>query len=191
MFRQLILAGFGGQGVISMGHLLVYAGMMENKEVAYIPSYGAEMRGGTANCSVTISSTPIRSPLVTEPDILVVMNRPSLDKFEPVLKKGGSLFINSCLVNRPVKRTDINVHFVPANELARLLGEPRAANMIMLGALLETDPFVKNLSVMEAFKKVLPANKHHLLSLNSKALEVGAGLIRQGDSAKTGLTNLA
>ena len=184
MYKQLILAGFGGQGVISMGHLLVYAGMLENKEVAYIPSYGAEMRGGTANCSVTVSSTPIRSPLVTEPDILVVMNQPSLDKFEPVLKKGGTLFVNSSLVNRSAKRTDINVYYVPANELALLLEEPRAANMVMLGALLEADPVVNPLSVMESLKKVLAVNKHHLLPVNARAMEMGAGLIRQGDSLK-------
>ncbi|MCR4441551.1 MAG: 2-oxoacid:acceptor oxidoreductase family protein [Peptococcaceae bacterium] len=183
MLKQLLLAGFGGQGILAMGQLLAYAGMLEGKEVAWIPSYGAEMRGGTANCSVTISSAPISSPLVNEPDIVVAMNLPSLDKFEPVIKPGGLLFINSNLVTRDARRRDIKPYYVPANELAGMLGEPRAANIIVLGALLEAEPLVRPVSVIESLKKVLPVNKHHLLTLNERALEIGANLIKQGKKA--------
>jgi len=179
MVRQLLLAGFGGQGILAMGQLLAYAGMLEGKEVAWIPSYGAEMRGGTANCSVTISSAPISSPLVNEPDIIVAMNLPSLDKFEPVIKAGGLLFVNSNLVARPVRRRDIKPFYIPANELAGRLGESRAANIIMLGALLEADPLVRPVSIMESMKKVLSVNKHHLLPLNEKALKLGAEAVQQ------------
>lgn len=182
MFRQLILSGFGGQGVISMGHLLVYAGMLENREVAYLPSYGAEMRGGTANCAITISSDPIHSPLVNEPDILVVMNGPSLEKFEGLLKRNGTLLVNSDMVNRPVKRADINIHYIPANELANSLDEPRVANMIMLGALLKAVPLVRPLSIIESLKKVLAPDKRGLLSLNEKALEMGALAVERENS---------
>ncbi|QNB46626.1 2-oxoacid:ferredoxin oxidoreductase subunit gamma [Thermanaerosceptrum fracticalcis] len=185
MLKQMILAGFGGQGVMSMGQLLVYGGMLEGKEVAWIPSYGPEMRGGTANCSVTISSSPISSPLVTEPDIVVAMNRPSLDKFEPLLKPGGILFINSSLIDRPAKRTDITVYYVPVNEKAGVLGESRVANMVMLGALLQAEPLIKPLSVMESLKKVLPENKHHLLPLNAQALAMGAEVVKEKSNKKT------
>ena len=178
MLKQLIMAGFGGQGVMSMGQLLAYGGMLEGKEVAWIPSYGPEMRGGTANCSVTVSSSAISSPLVTEPDILIAMNRPSLDKFEPLVKSGGVLLINSSLINRPSKRPDLQVFYVPINEQASILGESRVANMIMMGALLQVDPLIRPMSVLESLKKVLPESKHHLLPLNAQALELGAKYIK-------------
>lgn len=184
MLKQLILAGFGGQGVLSMGQLLAYAGMLEGKEVSWIPSYGAEMRGGTANCSVTISDSPISSPFVTEPDILVVLNRPSLDKFENALKPGGSLFLNASLIDRSVRRKDIRVFYITANDLANIVGESKVANMVILGALLQVEPLVNPLSILESLKKVLPESKHHLLPVNEKALQVGANLMKKNTQVK-------
>ncbi len=178
MLIKILMAGFGGQGIMSMGQLLAYSGMLEKKAVAWIPSYGPEMRGGTANCSVTISTSPINSPVVTEPDILVAMNRPSLDKFEDALKSGGKLFINSSLINRSVKRQDIETYYVPANELAGLLSESKVLNMIMMGALLQVAPLVSPMSVMESLRMMLPESKHHLLSLNSRALQMGAAVFK-------------
>lgn len=169
----MMIAGFGGQGIMSMGQLLVYSGLLEGKEVAWIPSYGPEMRGGTANCSVSISDTSISSPLVTEPDILIAMNRPSLEKFEWQVKSGGVILVNSSIIDYKVARKDISVYYIPVNEKAEELGEPRVANMVMLGALLKAEPVVENSSLMESLKKVLSASKHHLLPLNERALEVG------------------
>ncbi len=177
MLKQLILAGFGGQGVLSMGKILAQSGMVEGKEVTWIPSYGPEMRGGTANCAVTVSTSPINSPLVAEPDILVAMSLPSLEKFEPTVKLGGKVFVNSSLIKVEVKRKDITVYQVPANELADELGEVRIANMVMLGAILATEPIVKSATVLEALKKVLPSSKHHLISLNAQALQAGANVV--------------
>ncbi len=178
MLKQLLIAGFGGQGIMLMGQLLAYGGMFEEKEVAWIPSYGPEMRGGTANCSVSIANAPISSPLVTEPDILIAMNRPSLEKLESRVKSGGTVLVNSSLVDCEVKRKDLKTYYLPVNDKADELGEPRVANMVMLGALLQVEPLVKNSSVMESLKKVLSKSKHHLLPLNAKALEVGASCLR-------------
>ncbi|MDD2401087.1 MAG: 2-oxoacid:acceptor oxidoreductase family protein [Clostridia bacterium] len=174
MLKQIMIAGFGGQGIMSMGQLMVYSGMIEGKEVAWIPSYGPEMRGGTANCSVSISDDPISSPHVTEPDILIAMNNPSLDKFEMSVKNGGVIFINSSLIDRKIKRKDVKVYYISANDKATELGDVRVANMVMLGALLKIDKLVKIDSIMESLKKVLSKSKHHLLPLNAQALEIGA-----------------
>ncbi|MTI94858.1 MAG: 2-oxoacid:ferredoxin oxidoreductase subunit gamma [Firmicutes bacterium] len=171
---ELILAGFGGQGVMSMGQMLTYAGMIEGKEVSWIPSYGPEMRGGTANCAVVISDEQIGSPVVTEPDIVIAMNLPSMDKFEPMLKSGGILIYNSSLIERSVSRDDITVIPVPANEVAGELGNSRVANMVIMGTLLSKASLVSKEGILEALRKVLPSHRHDLLTVNEQALERGA-----------------
>ena len=136
MVERNIFAGFGGQGVLLMGQLLAAAGMKEGKNTSWIPSYGPEMRGGTANCSVMLSEQEIDSPLVTRPTSLIVMNRPSLEKFEDSVVPGGSIFVNSSMIDIKVKRTDVNAYYVPCTEIATELGNPKVSNMIMLGAYL-------------------------------------------------------
>lgn len=176
MTQEIILAGFGGQGVLLMGQLLTYAGMMENKHVSWIPSYGPEMRGGTANCSVIISEEPIGAPIVTEPTTVVAMNRPSLDKFEPMMQAGGTLFINSSLIDRAAQRTDIKAHLIPANDIASKMGNLKVANMVMLGAILAATQVVDEKSLMQAFNKMF-AHKPGLAEINEKAIHEGAALI--------------
>ena len=178
MKQEIISAGFGGQGVLSLGQLLAYAGMLEDKNVSWLPSYGPEMRGGTANCSVIVSSDPVGSPVVTEGDAVIVLNKPSLDKFESVLKPGGLLLINSSLIERKTSRDDIKVYYIPANEIAAKLGNPKVANMIMLGAFVEASGIVKKKSIIEAFGKVLGERKAHLLPVNEKAYDEGAALVK-------------
>ncbi len=177
MLQEIILAGFGGQGVMSMGQLLAYAGMEEDKQVSWIPSYGPEMRGGTANCSVTISDVSVSSPLISEPDTLIVLNRPSLEKFEQDIKPGGLLLINSSLVDRDPLRKDLRILKIPADDLANeKFGNTRVANMILLGAFVAITKAVSLDSVVGALKKVLPEYRHNLIPLNRQALELGAEL---------------
>jgi 2-oxoglutarate ferredoxin oxidoreductase subunit gamma len=176
--HQIIMAGFGGQGVMSMGQLLTYAGMIEGKHVSWLPSYGPEMRGGTANCNVIISDRPVASPIVTEATAVIAMNRPSLDKFEPALIKDGILLINSSLIDRGAEREDIMAFEIPANEIADELGNSKVANMVMIGAYLEVSKALKRDSVIEALKKVFGTSKAHLLPINEKALEKGAGSVK-------------
>ncbi len=180
MLQEIIMAGFGGQGIMSMGQLLTYAGMLENKHVAWIPSYGPEMRGGTANCGVTISDREISSPVVFEPTAAIIMNRPSLDKFEPTVKPGGIILVNSSLIDNKVQRTDIKAYYIQANELAEELGNSRVSGMVILGALLELTKVVNFDSVEESLKKVLPEYRYNLIPLNRKALEKGAEVVRNG-----------
>ncbi|KLU61389.1 NADH-dependent phenylglyoxylate dehydrogenase subunit gamma [Peptococcaceae bacterium CEB3] len=177
MLQEIILAGFGGQGVMSMGQLLAYAGMEENKQVSWIPSYGPEMRGGTANCSVTLSDTPVSSPLIDEPDTLFVLNRPSLEKFEGSVKPGGLLLLNSSLVKVEPQRTDLRVLKLPVDNLAQeKFGNSRVANMILVGAFVAVTGAVSLDSVVGALKKVLPEHRHKLIPLNRQALELGVEL---------------
>ncbi|MGI6364815.1 MAG: 2-oxoacid:acceptor oxidoreductase family protein [Bacillota bacterium] len=171
---ELIFAGFGGQGVMSMGMMLAYAGMLEEKNVSWIPSYGPEMRGGTANCAVVVTADEIGSPLVTDPDVVVAMNLPSMLKFEPKLKKGGLLIYNSSLIEREEGREDITVVGIPANEIATELGNSRVANMVVMGALLAKTGVAKPESIKAALRKVLPAHRHDLLPVNEQAMERGA-----------------
>lgn len=178
MQERVIMAGFGGQGVMSIGQLLTYAGMIENKNVSWLPSYGPEMRGGTANCNVMVSDTNIGSPIVTEATSAIVMNRPSLDKFEEDIVKDGNLLINSSLIDRKAEREDVKVYYIPANEIANELGNARVANMVMLGAYLELTNAVKFDSILEAFKKVFGDAKSHLIPINKEALETGAELVK-------------
>ncbi len=178
MAEKLIIAGFGGQGVLLMGQLLAKAAMTEGKETAWIPSYGPEMRGGTANCSVTISSEEIYSPIVIKASTVIAMNRPSLEKFENDVLPGGNLFINSSIVDIKSTRTDINVYYVPCNEIAHDLGNPKVGNMVMLGAYLEKCPYVKVESVLQALLEKLGERKAHLLDVNREAFEKGAAALK-------------
>lgn len=176
---RVICAGFGGQGVMSMGQLLTYAGMLEGKEVSWLPSYGPEMRGGTANCAVTVSDSLVGSPLITgDATCAIVMNLPSLEKFESEVKPGGKIIVNSSLIEQKVQRDDVDVYYIQANDLASELGNPRVANMIMLGAYLKTEPAVEVDSVLEAFKKVFGPSKEKFVPLNKDALLKGAAAIK-------------
>ncbi|MGL4911463.1 MAG: 2-oxoacid:acceptor oxidoreductase family protein [Romboutsia sp.] len=176
---KVICAGFGGQGVMSMGQLLTYAGMLEGKEVSWLPSYGPEMRGGTANCAVTVSNKPVGSPLISgDATCAIVMNLPSLEKFESEVKPGGKILVNSSLIERKVEREDVEVHYIAANDIALELGNPKVANMIMLGAYLQTEPTVEVDSVLEAFKKVFGPSKEKFVPLNKEALQKGAQAIK-------------
>lgn len=178
MEERLIIAGFGGQGVMAMGQLLTYAGMIEDKNVSWLPSYGPEMRGGTANCSVILSDEPVGSPVVTDSTASIVLNKPSLDKFENSVVPGGKLFINSSLIDKKSVRDDIDVYYIPANEIAIELGNDKVANMVMLGAFLEATKLVDIESILKAFTKVFGENKAHLVPLNKEALEKGAEAVR-------------
>lgn len=171
---EIILAGFGGQGVMSMGQMLAYAGMIEEKQVSWIPSYGPEMRGGTANCAVVVTNDEIGSPVVTEPDVVVAMNLPSMDKFESKLKVGGLLIYNSSLIEREGGRGDITVIAVPANEIANELGNSRIANMVIMGTLLTKTNVVSFESIKAALREVLPSHRHDLLQVNEQAMERGS-----------------
>ncbi|MDR3592349.1 MAG: 2-oxoacid:acceptor oxidoreductase family protein [Negativicutes bacterium] len=176
MTHEIVMAGFGGQGVMLMGQLITYAGMLENKYVSWIPSYGPEMRGGTANCSVIVSEEPVGAPIVTEPTAVVAMNLPSLDKFEPLIKPGGILIINSSLIERGAKRSDVKAYQIPSNDVADELGNMKVANMVVLGAIIAATGAVSQESVMKAFAKMF-AKKPGLLAINEKAIKRGAELI--------------
>lgn len=178
MEERLSIAGFGGQGVMAIGQLLTYAGMIEDKCVSWLPSYGPEMRGGTANCSVVISSESVGSPVVVDATTVIVMNKPSLDKFESTVVEGGKLFINSSLIDRKTNRDDIEVYYIPANDIANELGNGRVANMVMLGAYLQAAKTVKPKSIMEAFPEVFGQGKAKLIAINEKALKKGAELVK-------------
>lgn len=178
MLEQNIFAGFGGQGVLLMGQLLAYAGMLEDKEVSWLPSYGPEMRGGTANCSVVISDEPVASPVVTKASTVVAMNRPSLDKFEDAVLPGGMLFINSSIIDKKPTRTDIKVYYVPCNEIAEELGNGRVANMVMLGAYIALTKCVDIESVLDALLHKLGEKKAHLIPMNRDALNRGADSVK-------------
>ena len=178
MLEQNLFAGFGGQGMLLIGHLLAHAGMIEGKHVSWLPSYGPEMRGGTANCSVVISDSPIASPVITKASCIVAMNRPSLDKFESMVREGGTLIINSSLIDVKSTRSDINAVYVPANEIAEKLGTPQVANMVVLGAYLELSKCVKLDSLIEALLEGLGERKAHLVEINKLALGEGAKCVK-------------
>ena len=174
MENKVICAGFGGQGVMTMGQLLAYAGMIEDKHVSWLPSYGPEMRGGTANCGVTVSDEEIGSPIITnDADIAIVMNLPSLIKFEKDVKPGGKIFVNSSLIEKKVERTDIEVYYIDANKIAADIGNIKAANLVMLGAVLKSTPIVDIESILEAFKKVFGPSKEKFIPQNREALIKG------------------
>jgi 2-oxoglutarate ferredoxin oxidoreductase subunit gamma len=174
--EEIILAGFGGQGVLSIGMALAYSSIIEGKETTWMPSYGPEMRGGTANCIVIISDEKISSPILTRFDSGIIMNEPSLEKFEQSIKPGGFLFFEESTIIVPPTRKDITVVSIPAVSEAEAMKKKQVANMIMLGAFLEARPVVKIETVIQALKKVLPERHHHLLPLNEKAILRGKEL---------------
>lgn len=174
MYQDVMIAGFGGQGVLLAGKLLAYAGMLEGKHVTWFPSYGAEIRGGTANCTVIISSDEIGSPVVQNPSAMMIFNDASFKKFEKRIKQGGQLFLNTSLVHEAPTRTDISRIEVKANDIADSLGDIRISNMVMLGAFLKKTGVVALDSVLAALKQVLPPRRHSLLPLNESALKRGA-----------------
>ena len=176
MLIKTVFAGFGGQGVLSMGLTLAQAAMLEGKDVTYLPSYGAEVRGGTANCTVAISDEEIASPIASAPEFIVVMNQPSLVRFQNLIQSGGVFFINSSLVEADISRGDIEVVNVPANSIAEDLGSPRSANMVMLGAFTKKGKLVELSSVIEELGATLK-NKRNLIAINEKALMVGYELL--------------
>ncbi len=180
MLEEVIFAGFGGQGVLSMGQVLAYAGMIENREVCWMPSYGPEMRGGTANCIVTVSSEEISSPMIGTFGTVVALNQPSLDKFEAAVQPGGTLIYDSTNIIDPPTRTDIDLVPIPASEEAVKLKNTKIMNMIVLGAFLAKRNAVKIESVLDALRQVLPERHHHLIPLNEQALQRGAELSSSG-----------
>lgn len=174
MQTEIIIAGFGGQGILFAGQLLAYAALDAGMEVTWIPSYGPEMRGGTANCTVTIADEEIGAPTVRNPKAGMVFNLPSFDKYEPLIKPGGVLIANQSLIDRGFKRTDLKAVMIPANEIAESLGDKRLTNMVMTGALLALLPVLSLEAVEKTLATHLPERHRHLLSLNSKALREGA-----------------
>jgi 2-oxoglutarate ferredoxin oxidoreductase subunit gamma len=174
--HEIICAGFGGQGVLSMGSIIAYAGMIEGKEVSWMPSYGPEMRGGTANCIVIVADARISSPIIKF-DSAIVLNQPSLDKFEKAVKPGGLLLYEQSTIIHPPTREDIDVVCVPAIEEADKLKAKQVANMIMVGAFLEKRPIVKIETIVSALKKALPEHRHHLIPVNELALKRGKELV--------------
>lgn len=173
--QEIIFAGFGGQGILSMGKFLAYAGMDANMNVSWLPSYGPEMRGGTANCSVILSDDQVGSPIVTMPTSVVVMNRPSLDKFEKDLVKGGVLIIDSDLVDREAVRTDVEIIKIPAQTEAASLGSKQIANMVLLGALVAKTNIVSMEVLLQSLRE---HGKEKFFEVNKKALEVGASYVK-------------
>jgi 2-oxoglutarate ferredoxin oxidoreductase subunit gamma len=178
MQTEVVFAGFGGQGVLFAGQMLAFAGMDAGKEVTWMPSYGPEMRGGTANCQVIVADEEIGSPLVRFPKAAVVMNLPSLDKYEALLAPGGVLIINASLVNRGATRTDIDSLMIPANEIAETIGNRRLTNMVLLGALLEKLPILPPGAIEDALQNHLPERHRRLLPSNLEALRQGAAYAR-------------
>lgn len=178
MEERIIAAGFGGQGVMALGQLLTYSGMIEDKNVSWLPSYGPEMRGGTANCNVIISTVPVGSPVVVDATTALVLNKPSLDKFEDAVVANGRLFINSSLIEQKSHREDIDVYYIPANDIAGELGSARVANMVMLGAYLEVTKTVTIESISEAFIKVFGEHRSGMWPINKEALEKGAEIAK-------------
>ncbi len=176
MYQGVRISGFGGQGVVSAGVLLAAAGLSEGKAASWFPSYGPEMRGGTANCSVVITDGEVSTPVVTVPDTAIIMNEPSLAKFEPLVKSGGLLIINSSLVKTKSERKDIKIIYVPCNEIAQKVGSLKTANLVALGVFAGITGAVSIDGIEHAMKKVFKRAKPEILALNRKALEEGAKL---------------
>lgn len=175
MQRDVIMAGFGGQGILLIGKMLAYAGMHEGKQVSWLPSYGPEMRGGTCNCTVVVSDKPVGSPVIRSPRAVLAMNLPSLEKFEADIRPGGLLLINSSLIDRGSKRDDLTVIKVPANQLAADLGNPRGANMVALGAYLGATDAVSMDEVIEVIRETFAA-RPAVIDVNIEALRTGYAL---------------
>ncbi len=179
MEKQVLFAGFGGQGVLSMGQFLTHAAMGAGKNVSWVPSYGAEMRGGTANCLVTIADEEISSPLTENPMMAVILNRPSLDKFESKVQPNGTLVINTSLVDRKPDRDDINVLEMPVNKLAEEINNPRGANMILLGACLQKTAVVGIEEVLELFENIFKGKSSSVIEKNKEAFLAGVAYAKK------------
>jgi len=179
MKKEIIISGFGGQGVLSMGKILAYSGLMEDKEVTWMPAYGPEQRGGTANVTVIVSDERISSPILSKYDIAVVLNQPSLEKFEPKIKPGGILIYDGFGIINPPTRKDITVYRIDAMDKAAEMKNSKVFNMIVLGGLLKVAPVVSANGVEKALKKTLPERHHDLIPLNMQAIEEGGKIIAQ------------
>ncbi|MBO5648925.1 MAG: 2-oxoacid:acceptor oxidoreductase family protein [Clostridia bacterium] len=173
MLTQILIAGFGGQGVLFAGKFIAYKGLFEGKEVSWLPSYGPEMRGGTANCSVILSDDPVGSPIVSAPDVLMAMNLPSLDKYEDACVPGAKIIIDSTLIERKVKRDDVDAYYIPATKLANDAGIPTLANMIMVGKMIREAGCISFDEMESALAKVVSAKRANLLEVNLRALQMG------------------
>jgi 2-oxoglutarate ferredoxin oxidoreductase subunit gamma len=179
MEYNVVIAGFGGQGVMLIGELLARAGMEEGREVTWLPSYGPEQRGGTANCAVVVADEPIASPLLTEPQAAIVFNRQSFDKFEPVIAKGGLLVTDATLIDRKSSRTDLDVVYIPATDIATELGNSKFTNMVLLGAYLGKVNPISMESVQGALSAFLTGKKAALIEVNKKALQAGVDFVNK------------
>lgn len=177
MKTEIIISGFGGQGVLSMGKILAYSGLMEEKEVTWMPAYGPEQRGGTANVTVIVSDERISSPILSKYDVAIVLNQPSLDKFEPKIKPGGILIYDGNGIVNPPSRTDIQVYRIDAVEQAAEMKNAKVFNMIVLGGLLKVCPVVSTDGLQKALYKSLPERHHHMIPLNMQAVDIGMKLI--------------
>ena len=177
MTHEIIISGFGGQGVLSMGKILAYSGLMEDKEVTWMPAYGPEQRGGTANVTVIVSDEPISSPILSTYDTAVILNQPSLERFEPLIKPGGTLIYDGYGITLPPTRTDINIYEIDAMDAAAEMGNPKGFNMIVLGGLLKIHPVVQLENVLKGLRKTLPERHHHLIPANEEALRKGMEII--------------
>jgi 2-oxoglutarate ferredoxin oxidoreductase subunit gamma len=187
MHEEIVFSGFGGQGALFAGQLMTYAGMDEGREVTWIPSYGPEMRGGTAHCTVIISDQPIGSPIIRNPTIAVALNPESMIKYEPLVRPGGLLLINSTLVRLNPTRPDIDGIAIPANELASDLGNVKMANVVMLGALLAARPVVPLKAIERVLDEHLHGSKRRFIEPNKRALERGAAYVRERQGAQVGV----
>ena len=170
---QILIAGFGGQGVLFAGKFLAYKGLVQDKNVSWLPSYGPEMRGGTANCSVILSDMPVGSPIITDPDILVAMNLPSLQKFVDSVVPGGKILVDSTLIDAKVERTDVQVFYIPATQMAKDEDLGNLANMILMGSLLEHHPELSFEGTAAVVEKLVPPKKAALVETNMKAMQLG------------------
>ena len=179
MKTEIIISGFGGQGVLSMGKILAYSGLMEDKEVTWMPAYGPEQRGGTANVTVIVSDDRISSPILSKYDVAIVLNQPSLDKFESKVKAGGILIYDGFGIINPPTRTDIHIYRIDAMDAANEMKNAKAFNMIVLGGLLKLRPMVTLDSVLKGLKKTLPERHHHLIPMNEEAIKKGMELIAE------------
>lgn len=173
MTTNLLIAGFGGQGILFAGKFLAYKALLEGRQLSWLPSYGPEMRGGTANCSVILSDEPIGSPIVSRPDVLIAMNLPSLDKYEDAVVPGGTILVDSTLIERKVKRDDVRVFYVPSTAMAHEIGAPTLANMIMVGKFIRETGAVSDEHLEDALHKVVSARHADLFEINLKAIRCG------------------
>ena len=177
MKKEILISGFGGQGVLSMGKILAYGGLMEDKQVTWMPAYGPEQRGGTCNVTVVVSDERIASPILSRYDVVVALNQPSIDKFESKVKPGGILIYENDGISTPPSRSDIEIHSIAAIKKAIEMNNPKVFNMIMLGALLKVCPVISTDGLLRSLKKSLPERYHHLIPANMQAVEEGGMIL--------------